>query len=68
LCIRDKNIIPKETHEFLLGSVSNTRYYFAPALQFTALGMEIGKKYIFHAELGIGTQGVIKAGFRYKFQ
>jgi len=67
LCVRDKNIIPSKTHYYFLGSTSNARYYFGYALHIDAFGIEIGEKYVFHAELGIGTQGLLKTGFKYKF-
>ena len=67
LCIRDKDILPKETVYGFLGSISNDRHYFAPAFQFNTFGLEIGEKYVFNMELGIGTQGFIKTGFKYKF-
>ena len=68
LCIRDKDILPKETIHGLVGSINNDRYYFSPpALQLNAFGLEIGEKYVFNMELGIGTQGLAKIGFKYKF-
>ena len=66
-CFRDKNITPKRTHEYLLGTVSNARYYFGYAMHINAFGVEIGKQFAYIAELGFGTQGVLKVGFRYKF-
>jgi hypothetical protein len=67
LCIRDKEILPKETVHVFGGTISNNKYYFSYALQLNAFGMELGKRYVYHIELGIGTQGIIKTGFRYKF-
>ena len=65
--MRDKDILPKETHHFFSGSESNVRYYWAAAAHLTPFGMELGMKYVYYLELGIGTQGLIKTGFRYKF-
>ncbi|MCL2131635.1 MAG: hypothetical protein FWH36_04165 [Lentimicrobiaceae bacterium] len=67
LCIRDKDILPKETIHYLLGSVGNERCWLFPAIHFNAFGIEIGKKYVFNTELGLGTQGLLKVGFKYKF-
>jgi len=67
LCVIDKDILPKETHYTLFGPVSNTKYRFAPAMQLNVLGMELGGKNVFLTELGIGTQGILKIGYRYKF-
>ena len=67
LCVRSKNILPKEKIHHFIGTTGNERFLFFPAIHFNAFGIDIGEKYIFNMELGIGTQGVIKAGFRYKF-
>ena len=67
LCVRDKDILPKEPISDFLSIVSNKRCYLAPAGHINAFGIEIGTKYVFNMELGIGTQGIVKAGFRYKF-
>jgi len=67
LCTRDRDILPKETLHFLVGSTSNDRYYFTTGMHISAFGIEIGKKHVFNMELGIGTQGFVKAGYRYKF-
>jgi hypothetical protein len=67
LCIRDKDILPKEVRHHFIGSTNNDRYYFAPAIQLNAFGLEIGGKNIFNIELGIGTQGLFKVGFKYKY-
>ena len=67
LCVRDKAILPKETLDLFLGTESNAEYVFSPAMQLNAFGMELGEKYLYHLELGIGTQGLLKTGFRYKF-
>jgi len=67
LCTRDKNILYEETHHFLFSSESNDQYYFDIAVQATALGIDIGTKHIFNMELGYGTQGIFKAGYKYKF-
>ena len=60
LCIRDENIIPKNR-------VKDDKYEVFLALQINAFGIELGKKYKYFLELGIGTQGLLKTGFRYKF-
>jgi len=65
--VRDKDILPKKTHHFFLGSESNIRHYWAVAMQLTPFGIELGEKYVYYFELGVGTQGLIKTGFRYKF-
>jgi len=67
LCLIDKDILPKETQYTLLGTVSNAKYHFAPTMQLNAFGMELGRKNAFITELGIGTQGILKIGYRYKF-
>ena len=67
LCARDKAILHKETWDAFLGSESNAKYYFAPAMHLNAFGIETGEKYVFNLELGFGTQGIAKAGFKYKF-
>jgi len=67
LCVRDKEILPKETVHTFLGTTSNDQYYLYPAFHLNAFGVEIGIKHVFNAELGIGTQGIFKAGYRYKF-
>jgi hypothetical protein len=67
LCMRDKDILPKETIHHFLGSTSNVTQYFAPAAHFNAFGIAIGEKYIFYMELGFGTQGIFKTGFKYKY-
>jgi len=67
LCIRNKDILPKETIDFLVGTESNVRTYFAPAMHLNLFGIEIGKEYVLNLELGIGTQGLIKIGYKYKF-
>ena len=67
LCVRDRDILHKERWDYFLGSESNARYYFAPAMHLNAFGIETGEKYVFNLELGFGTQGIVKAGFRYKF-
>jgi len=67
-CIRDKYILPKEIRYFSMGNIGNKRFLIFPiAIHFNALGIEVGKKYVFNTELGIGTQGLLKIGFRYKF-
>ena len=63
LCTRDKNILPKET----LYGISNARTYFSLAMHLNAFGIDIGEKYVFNMELGFGTQGLLKTGFKYKF-
>jgi hypothetical protein len=67
LCVKDKNILPKETRHYFLGKTSNAQYPFFGALHINAFGIELGKKYVFHFELGIGSQGFLKTGLRYKF-
>jgi len=67
LCVRDKDILPKETRHWLLGSESNAVSYFAPAMHLNVFGIETGEKYVFNMEIGLGTQGIVKAGFKYKF-
>ena len=42
--------------------------YFVTALQITGLGIEAGYPHAFISELGFGAQGLIKIGYRYKFQ
>jgi len=67
LCVRDRNILPKETLHLFLSTISNDRYIVTPAMHINAFGIEFGEKYKFHLELGFGTQGLVKTGFRYKF-
>ncbi|MCL2027950.1 MAG: hypothetical protein FWG79_05620 [Bacteroidales bacterium] len=67
LCVRDKNILYKNTHHFLFGTISNDQYYLNPAMHITAFGIDVGTKHIFNMELGIGTQGILKTGYKYKF-
>ena len=67
LCIRDKDILPKETLHLFMTTISNDRYYLNPAFHLTALGIDIGTKHIFNMELGIGTQGILKIGYKYKY-
>jgi hypothetical protein len=64
LYVRDKDILPKKQYFF---GESNIRHYFAPSFHLNAFGIELGKKYVFNMELGIGTQGLLKTGFKYKF-
>jgi hypothetical protein len=42
------------------------KYVWLPAFQLTALGIDIGRKNVFNLELGVGTQGVIKLGYKFK--
>ena len=65
-CIRDKNILPKETIQGFISRISNVRTYLSPAMQFSAFGLEIWEKYVCNLELGFGTLGLFKAGFKYK--
>ena len=67
LCVRDKKILPKETIHHLFGYERNDRYYLNPAFHLNAFGIDIGRKNMFNMELGIGTQGIIKVGYKYKF-
>jgi hypothetical protein len=68
LCVRDKDILPKETTSGFLGTISNVKYYFSPiAIHLNTFGMELGEKYVFSMELGVGTQGFFKMGFKYKY-
>lgn len=67
LCIRDKDILHNETFYWLMGSESNARYYVSPAMHLNFFGLETGEKYVFNLELGLGTQGIVKIGFKYKF-
>ncbi|MCL2027589.1 MAG: hypothetical protein FWG79_03780 [Bacteroidales bacterium] len=67
LCLRSKEILPEEEITFLLGSISNARYIFGPAFHITAFGVETGTKHVFNMELGIGTQGSLKIGYKYRF-
>ena len=60
LCIIDDVILSDENRFY-------DKYEFFPAIQLNAFGIEFGEKYVFHLELGIGTQGLLKTGFRYKF-
>ena len=68
LCLVDKNLLPKEKIHVLLGSISNDTYYFLPAMHFNYFGYEVGEKNVLTIELGIGTQGLLKIGYRYKFK
>ena len=67
LCVRDRDILPKEFIYGFMGNVSNVKYYFTPALHLNAFGIEMGEKNVFNMELGIGTQGIAKIGYKYKF-
>ena len=67
ICVRDKDILPKETRYMFLGKESNSKYKFSPAMHLNVFGLETGEKYVFNLELGLGTQGVVKVGFKYKF-
>jgi len=68
LCVRDEDILPKRTISNIMGgSTSPQANYLALALQFNAFGIEIGDIYVFNMELGFGTQGLVKTGFKYKF-
>jgi hypothetical protein len=67
LCDRDEDILPKETISGFIGSTSNIKTYLSPAMQFHVFGMELGEKYILNMELGIGTQGFFKMGFKNKY-
>ena len=69
LCLRDKDILYKETYD--LGGlfteiVSNDRYFFDFAIHLNAFGINIGEKHIFNMELGLGTLGTLRAGYKYK--
>ena len=67
LCARDKDILYKETQHQLLATTSNNPYYVNPAFHFNAFGIDIGTKHILNTEIGIGTQGIFKIGYKYKF-
>jgi hypothetical protein len=41
--------------------------YWAPVSQIIGFGIESGKTHVLVAELGIGAQGLVKIGYRYKF-
>lgn len=41
--------------------------YMMPGIQITGFGIEAGKTHAFMTELGFGSQGLIKMGYRYKF-
>jgi hypothetical protein len=51
--------------ELLLATEKNN--YWTTALQITGFGIEAGKTHAFVTELGFGAQGLIKIGYRYKF-
>jgi len=55
LYITDDVFLPKSKYEIL------------PALHLNIFGMDLGGKYKFLLELGIGTQGLFTTGFSYKF-
>jgi len=76
LSVRDKNILYKRIHKVGTGgggwisftrTVSNERIYFDWAAHITAFGINIGTKNILNMELGIGTLGILRAGYKYKF-
>jgi len=63
----DEAIRPKQNHSLFFSEVKNHKYFSNPAFHFTLFGVEFGKTQVFLLELGIGTQGVLQTGFRYKF-
>jgi len=67
LCVRDKDILYKETYNFLLSSISNDRYFSELTLHLNAFGIDIGTKHILNMELGIGSLGILRAGYKYRF-
>jgi len=69
-CVRDKDILFKRKHSkpgLLSGSEVPDRYYFDWAAHITFWGIDIGTKHILNMELGIGTLGILRAGYKYKF-
>jgi len=69
-CVRDKDILYKETHKSsgLFTSVkSNDRYFLDGALHINFFGINIGTKHILNMELGYGPLGLVRAGYKYKF-
>lgn len=48
-------------------SNSKLNFKLRPALQFTAIGVEVGKKWFGFAELGYGNKGIVAAGFGFRF-
>jgi hypothetical protein len=67
-CVRDRDILTKEPRVWTNGITTDLRTYFDHALHITALGVEIGQKNVFNIELGVGTLGVLRVGFKHKFQ
>ncbi|NLJ82462.1 MAG: hypothetical protein GX330_04985 [Bacteroidales bacterium] len=56
------NVIQRK---LLLSTEKNA--YYVLAFQATGFGIEAGKKHCYVGELGFGSQGVIKMGYKYKF-
>ncbi len=46
---------------------SESSFYAMPGIQVTGFGIEAGKTHAFVSELGLGCQGLLKIGYRYKF-
>ncbi len=47
--------------------ITEKSIYLMPGIQVTGFGIEAGKRHCYVGELGFGSQGVIKMGYRYKF-
>jgi len=62
-----KNILHTKTIDLISKTESNSMTCSFPVMHLNLFGLEIGKKNVFHIELGIGTQGLIKTGYKYKF-
>ncbi|MCL2038875.1 MAG: hypothetical protein FWG85_00420 [Bacteroidetes bacterium] len=66
LCVRDKEILPKQTIHSFLSTTRNDEYFFDVAIHLNAFGIDIGEKHIFNMELGIGRLGIFRAGYKYR--
>jgi hypothetical protein len=66
-CKRDKDLLPKKTIHNLLSTTSNERSFFDAAFHLNAFGINIGTKHILNMEFGIGSLGILRAGYRYRF-
>ena len=66
-CKRDKNLLPQKTKHRFFNTTSSDRYFFDMEGHINAFGIDIGTKHILNMELGIGSLGILRAGYKYRF-
>jgi len=68
--VRDRSILTKEPRIFWKGhATTDVRTYFQEDLHLSIFGIETetGEKNVFNIEFGLGTQGILKVGYKHKF-